>query len=596
MSQKLNYNDVGSVVIGGWNRATEKQKKQFKKQFEANKDYFIDLYNQQINRRVGGEDSLNEIKSSYKNQKITNPQIDTSLRSQLNSNVAENITENKSTNVVSRKKKSTIPSDGYIHVGQGNVTRVLPSDISSDGKSYMLHFPDIYALNDFLERNNLIDTKSRADDFVVTGIRQIPVNEPKSLGTIEANKLKGHTGIDVYTGSVDDTGFRKVYDGLSTYDILLNPDFRGDLQHRYYGNDNPFKSAFNDLANTIYTGAYLAPVGSAIWGLRSLPLLKAGLTLAGGYAGSKIGGNLWNNSEIGQQWNTAFRGAGGSELNQVLYNPGSNIGGVIGSGLGSAVYDAGTNFSPWFTNTMGRMVMTPDGPVMLKPGESYIPQGRLISKQQEPQGISWYQRSGRTGQKAGSGRGSNAGQGNVRQQPNGGKNGTAANRGRHYQGEVTGGRGGITQKAINNPYTDYNETAPYIVTVPTSYSPAPPIVPPVEPPIVENPHYLKEEMSVKDPFIIWFGDQPEGTVQYWPGDSNSMYEPGPRRIIRVKGDPIITQTRVGNARGLVAPDSTRRSITWGQQQDPILYQWEVPGELPTGVTDGSTEYLVGYPK
>lgn len=84
------------------------------------------------------------------------------------------------------------------------------------------------------------------------------------------------------------------------------------------------------------------------------------------------------------------------------------------------------------------------------------------------------------------------------------------------------------------------------------------VVPPVVVPPVTPPTRLEELTTTDDPWVQWYAQQPEGTIQQWPGHPNSPHPAGEYAIKRVAkvSDPVVKRRRVANTAGYVAPDST----------------------------------------
>lgn len=227
-----------------------------------------------------------------------------------------------------------------------------------------------------------------------------------------------------------------------------------------------------------------------------------------------------------------------SPYNQVLSNPGGWGGSYLGSYVtGNAI----ANFRPYLYNTNSRVAITPDGPIILEPGESYVINGRPVSYQIGRQGQTGYQ--ARSTSKPSGARGSSSGQGGHSVTSIGTKVVSRGLSNRTMRDVQIGGSG--TRGSINF------ETVPYRyvsgVALPFGNWHTPLVVP-------DEGYRYEQYTNPDDAFIEWYKKQPEGTVQEYVGDE---YHPkGQYTIQRINPDPQRTVRRVGNEEGYVARDST----------------------------------------
>lgn len=253
----------------------------------------------------------------------------------------------------------------------------------------------------------------------------------------------------------------------------------------------------------------------------------------GGYAFDKAVYNA-----TGKSFTQALTDNGVWHINAPMLNAGS----WAGSGLASKV--AG-NF-PVVASGFDRMTITPEGPVMVKPGETVIinnikgvPGGNTVSAT----GYS-YQRS--------FGKPHRGSFGNHRADSGGGgRGGKTTEYGYEPYSEI-GVRTGKGQDFFEytNEFPIYDNPAVYLpagfqMQNGTYYGNLPEITV-----IGDVPRY-EEYSNAKSPWELWYAAQPEGTIQTYTGaDRPGVY------LINRSGNVQTERRRVGNSQGWVAPDST----------------------------------------
>lgn len=365
---------------------------------------------------------------------------------------------------------------------------------------------------------------------------------------------------------------------------------RQRLVAKHYGPDNPFRQGNDLVANAIIDAGLTAMTGVGVGnlvksvatqGVKALPALAA--TVGGAAVGQQAFDTAVEGA-TGASWDEHLTRAGMDPYGRALFAPGAWAGSY---GAGKVTNAVVNNARPWMENSLPRLTMTPQGPVMLQPGQSLTLSGRPVGFQNAGQGNFGYQARFTT--KSGGGRGSAAGQSGRVQTSQGNGNqripGGVQNR---VMSDIVPGRNGGTQTFSFEP-TLFPTTPPWSGWLPwmgEQYVPPVPVVaPPVEAPVED--FRLEEIRPYEDPFLKWYAKQPEGTTQTYSGDP--IHKAGQYVIRRTKADPRSTVRLVGDNQGFVVPDSTTIQYnTSAQPQVNIL-----PGGVPAEATR-STEKITGY--
>ena len=290
--------------------------------------------------------------------------------------------------------------------------------------------------------------------------------------------------------------------------------------------------AYPALAGQLYNGATAAYSAGRLLPYTAQLAAGTGGALAGGYAFDKAVYDA-----TGTSFTQAAMNNGMWDSNAILLNPGS----WAGSGFASKLIGNTSNF----VANQPRMTITPKGAVTIQPGETVyvdnvqgIPGGNRVSA------------NGST-YKAGFGSKHGGSYGNHRVSSGGrGRNGKSTY-GYNPYSEVKGTSSNISDVGA------YTNAAP-LVNNPAIYLPAgfamqngpyrgsfPEVT------ILGNVPRYEEYSGAKSPWELWYGLQPEGTVQQYTGSDR----PGSYLIDR-SGNVQTERRRVGNSQGWVAPDST----------------------------------------
>ena len=287
-------------------------------------------------------------------------------------------------------------------------------------------------------------------------------------------------------------------------------------------------------------------VGSLVNGFGEAAAANTLLPYTGRFLASAIGAGFG-----GYAFDKAVYDATGKSFTQALTDNGVwhvnapmlNAGAWFGSGLASKV--AG-NY-PAIASSANRMAITPEGAVMVKPGETItinnvkgIPGGNKVSAT----GYS-YQRGFGSNHRGSFGNHRVASDGGVRNQ---GKT-TGYGYEPYSETGVRTGKGQDFFEYTNEPPI-YNNPAVYL---PAGFQmqngPYSGSLPEVTV-IGDVPRY-EEYSGAQSPWELWYGIQPEGTKQLYLGsDRPGIY------LIDRSGNVQTERRRVGNSQGWVAPDST----------------------------------------
>ena len=312
-------------------------------------------------------------------------------------------------------------------------------------------------------------------------------------------------------------------------------------------------------ANTAFAlFTYPQLVGSIINGFGEAAAADALLPYTGRFlasaAGAGAGGYAFDKTvydATGKSFTQALTDNGVWSINAPMLNAGS----WAGSGLASKV--AG-NFPAVFSGA-DRMTITPEGAVMVKPGETVIvnnvkgiPGGNTVSAT----GYS-YQRSfgSKHGGSFGNHRVSSGG---------GGRGGKTTTYGYEPYSE-TGVRTGQGQDFFEytNEFPIYDNPAIYLpagfqMKNGPYYGSFPEVTV-----IGDVPRY-EEYSGAKSPWELWYAVQPEGTIQTYTGaDRPGVY------LINRSGNMQTERRRVGNSQGWVAPDSTTYQYVTVSPRDEV---------------------------
>lgn len=268
---------------------------------------------------------------------------------------------------------------------------------------------------------------------------------------------------------------------------------------------------------------------------------------AGGYAFDKAVYNA-----TGKSFTQALTDNGVWHINAPMLNAGS----WAGSGLASKV--AG-NFPAVFSGA-DRMTITPEGPVMVKPGETVIinnvkgiPGGNTVSAT----GYS-YQRS--------FGKPHSGSFGNHKVSSGGGVRNQGKTTGYGYEPySETGVRTGKGQDFFEytNEFPIYDNPAIYLpagflMKNGPYYGSFPEVT------VMGDVPRYEEYSGAKSPWELWYAVQPEGTVQTYTGaDRPGVY------LINRSGNMQTERRRVGNSQGWVAPDSTTYQYVTVSPRDEV---------------------------
>lgn len=310
--------------------------------------------------------------------------------------------------------------------------------------------------------------------------------------------------------------------------------------------------AIGTLFNALRAGQYASVVGS----------------LVGAWGGHKLGDYAVQRATNGQYTGYADymqRRGGFWPYNTEMTNPTSLLGGYAGSKLANAIT---LNAGPWFRNMNMQGTIRPDGYYEVYPEES--PVEVKVPLNEAPyasgatkNGILPYDKGVNGGFQRTSGSARMAGRKQEGPRQQGKTTGTKSDR-------LTDVR---SAKTKNSPMFVWEGPAyePFN-PLPWATSPMPPrpgAVPII--PYMEPETQLKETTTGIDPFEEWFEKQVPGTVSYWPGDSNSAWNPG---WIKIKQGGDVRAFSERGRRG-VGKDNTGRDTgtpakTYGRYNRPIL--------------------------
>lgn len=358
--------------------------------------------------------------------------------------------------------------------------------------------------------------------------------------------------------------------------VEYNPFFgkqRQRLVGKYYTKDNPFRQG-NDFVGNLALSAPLTGIGlrglgnmasyALAQGINTLPAVTAAV------AGGQVGQSLFNDAitaTTGIPWDQHLEQAGLNSYNRALFAPGAYAGSYL---AGSAANQIVNNARPWLENSLPRMVMTPEGPIMALPGETITFRGRPLRYQDSGQGNFGYEGVYTT--KSGGNRG--------RVQTHTG------NTYMRIPGGVNPRMMRDIQKGKGRDFTMETEFSPYKAPGWAGFIPWDLSIRPEEV-LGEDNFRLEEYKPYDDPFLKWYAKQPEGTTQFYTGDPN--HRAGNYVIMRTKADPVSTVRVVGDDEGWVIPDSTQ--IFYNQYVNPQV------NRLQGGVPDEavrSSEKITGY--
>ena len=339
-------------------------------------------------------------------------------------------------------------------------------------------------------------------------------------------------------------------------------------------------TAANALMSTYLLGAGVVPTVETV---AEMTVPQAIATVGGGVAGGAAGAEVLNTAlkaNTGMTWEEAAVRNGVWPVNAIGTNPGGAVGSAVGSYITSSIAN---NFVPILANNNPRIAMTPNGPVMVKPGDLLRVPAEPISYQNAPQGQTRYQ-ARYTGKPSGA-KGSSAGQGGHSVKTNGTKT-TSRGVSNRVMSDIQSGQG--QGPVITTPFTPYNPMGQALWT-PFGYMPDTPL--PVAPPVVEpEPEYrYVEEKPYIDPFITWYGKQKEGTTQYYSGSEG--HPAGQYVIHRTKADPKATERNVYDQNGYLVKDSTTitPNVAVPYHLDKVL------GGVPAEAERVSTINILGNP-
>lgn len=355
---------------------------------------------------------------------------------------------------------------------------------------------------------------------------------------------------------------------------------RQRLVAQHYGSDNPFRQGNDLVANAIIDAGLTALTGVgagnlvrsvATQGVKTIPALAA--TVGGAYAG-QTAFNAAVEGTTGASWDEHLAIAGMDPYGRTLFAPGAWVGSAAAGKATNAVVN---NARPWLENSLPRLTMTPEGSIMLEPGQSLTLSGRPVGFQNSGQGNFGYQARFTT--KSG-GRGSAAGQsGRVQTSSQGVTEGV---QNRVMNDRVTG-RGGSSKSFTFNT-TPFTSNTPWSGWIGAQY--AQPMAPPIMQPPVED-FRLEEIRPYEDPFLKWYAKQPEGTIQRYSGDQ--IHKAGSYVISRTKADPKSSVRLIGDSQGFIVPDST--TVHYNTTAIPQVNV--LPGGVPMEATR-SKEKITGY--
>lgn len=458
--------------------------------------------------------------------------------------------------------------------------------INEINEKYMTTFKNMQDVRNFQKQHGLlVDGKIGSQ------------TEKKIKELYEQNPIKGSPENPimlkelVVTAPDTRSNARKAWDRFYKDFTKNDPIFgerRRQLVDRYYGPNNPFRQANDEVANAVQNvgGLFTLGLGAsgitralAQYGLRAVPGIAT--AVAGAYAGDKLFDSAFE-GVTGTSWNQRLADAGMNGMGRLVFNPGAALGSY---GLSKLVNGVVVNGRSWLENTNPRTIITSQGPMVLNPGETVTLNGRPAGFQNASQGNFGYQSRFTT--KSGGGRGSAAGQsGRVQtSQGNGNQRIPGGVQNRTMRDRVSGNNGNFVEQYTftPSPYTPVEG-----IWFPWMGSTVQPtvLVPPAMPPTVED-FRLEELRPYDDPFIKWYAKQPEGTTQWYFGDP--IHRSGLYQIIRTNPDPQSTTRLVGDNQGYVVPDST--TVQYGVPAVPQVnvLQGGVPAEAVR-----SNEKITGY--
>lgn len=377
----------------------------------------------------------------------------------------------------------------------------------------------------------------------------------------------------------DDPDVQRLSNELNKYQDIINKrnwddtlgknnplfgDTRIELS-KYYKEDNPFRWGA-DMAGNIAANLFLGYAGGlGLGSLFSKGILRGATRFGLGLLGGQVGGNAFNNYVMypmfGKTWEEMMYESGARGLPVWTTNPG----GLVGAYGVSRAGDWGMERIPAGYNNAKTYGLTYEGqPVetvkLIQPIESKLPGGQYVGARYIEHTSSPKAGRNTAGQKSWTtGRPNGAGNNtySVRAETNSlGRNPKSKLQPRNYTFDRSHGNG--------FPLLFNQHNVPLITP----------------PPIPFEVHY-DQTKPYYDPWELWYAEQPENTIQNWPGDPNSQFPAGPYKIERVYNS-VATQNKQYDDKGWNVPG---RTVTSGYQRvdgpvyvDQTLYEDE--GGIP----------------
>ena len=404
-----------------------------------------------------------------------------------------------------------------------------------------------------------IKTKAKEEKKNNTNFTKSSTNTNKSQGS---NIKVSNNSDDPYVN----------YKGRTTWGALFGPERVQGVNAAWSKDSHPymdaFKSASDDVGNTVISLAMLPTMGGAAGNLYNALRTGSYGTVVGGVGGSYLGSLLGDqvtrdlsDNKYASTYDFLTKN-GFNGYNAMTLDPWAWGGGYTGSYLTQGLFNG--NLMSSVKNTMPRETYVEGSkePVVQYPGERIVverPSTRLPGNQ-----YTGYRYSAQQTNPKGSGRGSGVRNNTHSATTPRGKTTGVSSVPITETGPLGNGKSMVVETPISEftPYVDPTTmwwTGPVI-------SPQEPTVPTVVP---KEETRLEKIDVVSDPWEKWYGKQPEGTVQHWSGDPESAHREGWYKIHRVPGGGNVhtSRRRVGtgfeDSRGInhVVPDSTTYKIS-----------------------------------
>lgn len=330
-------------------------------------------------------------------------------------------------------------------------------------------------------------------------------------------------------------------------------DIRRDIVGKYYTQSNPFKQANDLVANTVINGAALLTGIPGIANQFIQAPLRTAVQVGTGLFGAWAGDKAWNAGvQAGwlPDWTQRVYDNGGRGI--LLATPTSWAGSYLASKAADTLYKnlpgAARNYNENYAKEMQYRQDLEDFHRQLQPYTTLTPSQTGGSRVQ-------FRTTNSNGQGAG-----NSG-GTSRRLTYGGAR-TSKHQQYRNNGQTMFQKGGVDSKAVKKPEMTPFEAVPGEGVALPWWSQVEQVASVSQlPPSLWSPAYQYAKVNQEyTPWEIWYGQQPEGTTQYWPGDPNDPYhpEPGDYVINRVKNYRAFA-SNVYDSNGRLVPSHTLHS-------------------------------------